>query len=78
MGRKPTPPPVAELAVVRQLTDQLEQIENIAGKLRRLRNQAMVIAKKANATGDHLADAARMNRRNVSDIVKPASDARST
>jgi hypothetical protein len=65
MPRKPTPPPETELAVVRDLTAQLAKAEAEVKRIRRERNKAMVTAKRAGATGDHLADAADIARRNV-------------
>lgn len=65
MPRKPTPPPEPELAAVRaaaaELADALDEVE----KLRRARDKAMVQAKLAGATGDHLAAASGIARRNV-------------
>lgn len=62
MPRKPTPPP-AELARVRQLTEQIEQLQT-----ERLR--ALVAAKLAGATGQQLADAAGIARSKVYDALR--------
>lgn len=65
MPRKPTPPPETELARVRELAAELAKAEAEVEQIRRERNKAMVAAKTARATGDQLADAAGIARRNV-------------
>lgn len=74
MARKPTPPPETELAVVRRLTAELADAEKVVDDLRARRNRAMVMAKAAGATGDHLAEAAGMARRNAVEIVRQWGD----
>lgn len=73
MPPKRKPKPEAELAVVRRLTDELDAAEEEARKvisdIRARRNRAMVVAKAAGATGEHLGEAARMNPRNAFDIL---------
>lgn len=65
MPRKPTPPPEPELAAVRAAATKLAKALAEVEKLRHKRDQAMVKAKHAGATGDHLAAAAGIARRNV-------------
>lgn len=65
MPRKPTPPPETELARVRELATQLAQAEAEVERIRAARNAAMVVAKQAGATGEHLAAASGIARRNV-------------
>lgn len=65
MPRKPTPPPEPQLARVRELATQLATAEAAVERIRRPRNAAMLMAKLAGATGDHLAEAAGIARRNV-------------
>lgn len=65
MPRKPTPPPEDELAAVRAVAAELATAEAEVERLRKARAIAMAAAKEAGATGDHLADAAGINRRNV-------------
>lgn len=70
MPRKPTPPPETEIAVVRDLAQQLAKAEQLVDDLRLARNLAMVRAKTAGATGDHLAEASDIARRNAVEIVR--------
>ncbi|WP_020658376.1 hypothetical protein [Amycolatopsis benzoatilytica] len=64
MPRKPTPPP-PELDDVRAVADLLALAEQLVETLREERNHRIAIAKLAGATGDQLAEAAQMTRRNA-------------
>ncbi|PXY21138.1 hypothetical protein [Prauserella muralis] len=65
MPRKPTPPP-PELEHVRELTAEIERLQAVRGR-------AMVAAKLAGATGDQLAEAAKLGSRNkVYDALRDA------
>jgi hypothetical protein len=71
MPRKPTPEP-AEVEHVRQLAEQLAAVEAEVERLRAERDKAIVTAKLAGATGDQLAAAARITRRNVYGALRAA------
>ncbi|PXY17357.1 hypothetical protein [Prauserella flavalba] len=62
MPRKPTPPP-PELDRVREIADQIEELQR---ELRR----AMVTAKQAGATSQQLADASRIARSKIYDAMR--------
>lgn len=68
--RGPTPPPETELAQERKFATQLATAEAEVERIRTARNAAMVIAKKAGATGEHLASAAGISRLNVPDALR--------
>lgn len=74
MGRKPAPRPDAELDIVSRLAAELAEAERLVDKLRQRRNRAMVTAKAAGATGDQLAEAAGIARRNAVEIVRQATE----
>lgn len=78
MPRKPTTPPETELARVREFAAQLAEAEAEVERIRRERNAAMVTAKLAGATGDHLAAAAGIARRNVVAALQSRSGVRAT
>ncbi|AIJ26373.1 hypothetical protein [Amycolatopsis methanolica] len=71
MPRKPTPPP-PELEQVRKRAAQLARIEALADRVRAKRNEELVTAKLAGATGAQLAEAAGLTRRNVYDALAAA------
>ncbi|KAA2263021.1 hypothetical protein F0L68_11250 [Solihabitans fulvus] len=70
MPRPLVPPPELELTAVRRLAKQLAEVESEVDRICAERNQAMIVAKAAGATGDHLAETAGIARRNAMDIVK--------
>ncbi|WP_199444468.1 hypothetical protein [Umezawaea beigongshangensis] len=74
MPRKPSPRPETELTTVREYAEELAQLERAVAQARSRRNRAMVMAKAAGATGDHLAEAAGIARRNVTEILRAAGD----
>lgn len=71
MPRKPTPEP-PEVDRVRELAAQLTEAEAEVDRLRTERDRALVAAKLAGATGDQLAAAARITRRNVYGALRAA------
>ncbi|TCO64934.1 hypothetical protein [Actinocrispum wychmicini] len=75
MPRKPTPPPRAELAKVRAAAKRLADLETKVEQARAERNALMAAARQAGATGDQLADAAGIARRNVLAAISAAPDA---
>jgi hypothetical protein len=74
MPRKPTPPPKAALAKVRAAAKRLADLEARVEQARAERNALMAAAHDAGATGDQLADAAGIARRNVHAAIKAAPD----
>ncbi|MBA0126300.1 hypothetical protein H0B56_12180 [Haloechinothrix sp. YIM 98757] len=71
MPRKPLPEP-REVDRVRALAAELAELEERVRQLRAERNSAMVDAKLAGATGDQLARATGMTRRNVHGALQSA------
>ncbi|GGM77126.1 hypothetical protein GCM10012275_54710 [Longimycelium tulufanense] len=73
MCPKPSPRPERELARVRVLADELADLEARVAAVRAQRNKAMLDARRAGATGQHLADAAGIDRRNVTEVLRSAT-----
>ncbi|MFD1050545.1 hypothetical protein ACFQ1S_35975 [Kibdelosporangium lantanae] len=74
MPRKPTPPPTAHLAKVRKSARRLAALEAKAAAERAQRNTLMLEARNAGATGQQLAEAAEIDRRNVPAAIKAAQN----
>ncbi|QFU87862.1 hypothetical protein [Amycolatopsis sp. YIM 10] len=75
MPRKPTPPP-PELDAVREVAGRLADAEAEVERLRAERDQALLVAKEAGATGEQLGAAANIDRRNVYPALEAARRAK--